>query len=178
MALNPLLLRRETRKPLLLTLYRLCLKRTHSLKDPLVQRFWWLSLVHSFKRGQGETDVASIEGLLAEGREAERTLEKAGMELERGELGTSNLRFVTRAAYGQVVFTPRHDAFVQAGYVQTLRMGKRKQSPFPMGGAMVQVHGAGNAPSSSIARSIAHSRSHLLLNTALMGQSHIRGDPS
>lgn len=146
MAINPLLLRKETRKPLLLSLYRLCLKRTHSLQDPLVQRFWWLSLVHSFKRSQGETEVGNIEGLLEEGREAGRTLEKAGMELGRGDLGTCNLRFVTRAAYGQVVFTTRHDAFMQAGYVQKLRMGRRKQSPFPMGGAMVQVHGPAPLP--------------------------------
>jgi len=174
MTLNPLLLRRETRRPLVLSIFRLCLKHTTALKDPIVQRFWWLSLVHSFQRSREETDVAKIEAMVAEGREAGKTLERAGVEQTTGNC---SLRFVTRAAYGQVVFTPRHDAFVQAAYVQKLRMGRRKQPPFPQGGEMVQVHGAGKAPSSSLAPVPASPRPVFLCYSASLGAGYLPGNP-
>lgn len=174
MTLNPLLLRRETRSPLVLSIFRLCLKHTTALKDPVVQRFWWLSVVHSFQRSREETDVAKIEAMMAEAREAQKTLERAGIEQTYTE--NSSLRFVTRSAYGQVVFTPRHDAFVQAAYVQKLRMGRRKQPPFPQGGEMVQVHGAGKAPSSSFARIPTSPRPVLLHDSASLGADYLPGN--
>ena len=143
---NPLILRRETRKPLVLTLFRAVLKATNALKDPVVRRFWSLSLGYSFRKNKDEREVMKIEKLLLEAEEAVKTLEKARIYVENAGKDATSLRYVTRAAYGQVVFTPRHDAFIQAAYLQKLRLGQRKQPAFPMGGEMMQVYGAAPLP--------------------------------
>lgn len=81
--------------------------------------------------------------MVAQARDTEETLKKAGTEC-RVPCIQESLAYVIRVAYGQVVFTPRHDAFTQSTYLQRLHFGCRKQLPFPEGGPSYQVHGPGD----------------------------------
>ena len=77
---------------------------------------------------------------------------------------------MTRVAYGQVVFTPRHDAFIQASYVQKLRFGQRKQPPFPEGGPSYQVHGPGQLHSAPLPPSFRTHATSFALTQSLQTQ--------
>ena len=89
----------------------------------------------SFKLEQGVLDIPKISEFL---------------ELQEDLLGQIRLsnqsnaeasKYLVDLAYGQVVFTPRHDAFLQAKYISKLPFGRKGVRPVPY---IHSVHVTGN----------------------------------
>lgn len=59
---------------------------------------------------------------------------------EQGDVESA--KFIVDLSYGQVIFSARHDCFIQAKYLAKLPFGKKKISVFPIEG----YHVVGPAP--------------------------------
>ena len=51
---------------------------------------------------------------------------------------TESLKYIVNLTYGQIVFSPRHDYFIQARYLSKLPFGKKKFCVIPSQGYAVE----------------------------------------
>lgn len=128
------LLRVETRRIVVLELLRSILKYSFKQIDPVVRNYLINTAVYSFKL---EKDVHDIERMCKFIVLQEDLLS----QLKSTDFNASV--YIVNLAYGQVVFTPRNDDFLQAKYVNKLAFGKKSTPPLPYTSS---VHILGKTP--------------------------------
>ncbi|OMJ88725.1 hypothetical protein SteCoe_9267 [Stentor coeruleus] len=130
------LLRRETRKPIVLNLLRELLKASKRQDDPIVSHYLSTTVLLAFKKEQKTTDFEQIKVFI----DTQKSLLDSIKSAEEGNMESA--KFIIDLSYGQVVFSARHDCFIQAKYLAKLPFGKKKISVFPIEG----YHVVGPAP--------------------------------
>ncbi|CAG9325454.1 unnamed protein product [Blepharisma stoltei] len=120
-----LLLRKETRQPLVQTILRQILKESRKQTDEVVRKYLISTTLYCFKLEKKSTELKKIENFLNLQNDLLNAIKKANNN------NWESKKYLVDLAYGQICFTPRHDHFIQARYLGKLPFGKKPLLAMP-----------------------------------------------